>query len=246
MLAPPLPSGEIHAWHLVADAGSTARVAPLLDEDERARASQFAFPKDRDLFVATRGWLRLLLGGYLGQRAERLRFAVGPNGKPALAHPSAPLYFNVSHSGTRALLVFAADRAVGVDIERVEDRTDALDLAPTVFTPHEQALLQDAPPDGRLTMFFRLWTGKEAYLKAAGGGLSIPLQNFSVTPADDLAISGVVVLEPSLPPLSVQWLSAPSGYAAALAAEGPPWQLRVFHLSDPTSVAPPRHVARLA
>lgn len=229
----PLPHGEIHAWHLVADARSSAPVAPLLDDDERARAGRFVFPRDHDLFVATRGTLRRLLGDYLGERAERLRFAVGPNGKPALAQTGPPLQFNVSHSGNRALLVFAADRAVGVDIERIEDRRDVLDLAPTVFTPKEQAILQDAPPDARLALFYRLWTGKEAYLKAAGGGLSIPLQGFSVAPANDLVISGVMMMDPSLPPLSVQWLSAPSGYAAALAAAGPPWQLRVFHLGDP-------------
>jgi 4'-phosphopantetheinyl transferase len=229
-----LPLGEIHAWHLVADAAAAAPVAHLLDDDERARAGRFVHSRDRDLFVATRGSLRKLLGEYLGERAERLRFAEGLHGKLALAHTSASLHFNVSHSGTRALLVFATDRAVGVDIERVESRKDALDLVPSVFTPDERARLQRTPPDERIAMFYRLWTGKEAFLKAAGGGLSIPLQNFSVTPANDLAISGVTLLDPSLPPLSVQWLSAPSGYAAALAAEGPPWQLRVFHLGDPT------------
>ena len=215
-----------------ADASSTARVAPLLDEAERARASRFAFPKDRDLFVTTRGWLRLLLGGYLAERGARLSFSAGPNGKPALAGPSAKVHFNVSHSGSRALLAFAADRAVGVDIERIKDRPDVLDLAPTVFTLTEQALLRDAPPGDRLTTFFRLWTGKEAYLKADGRGVSVPLQSFSVTPAPDLLISGVTVFDPSQSALFVQWLRAPEGYAAALAAAGSPWELHVFRAQD--------------
>jgi 4'-phosphopantetheinyl transferase len=234
ILTPPLPSGEIHVWHLAADAGSAAPVAPLLDDDERDRASRFVFPRDRDLFVATRGWLRRLLGEYLGERAEGLCFALGPNGKPALLGSNPPLHFNVSHSGTRALLVFAVDREVGADIERIEDRREVLDLAPTVFTPHEQAILRATPPDDRLAMFYRLWTGKEAYLKACGGGLSIPLQGFSVTPANDLATTGVTILDSSLPALSVQWLSAPTGYATALAAAGPGWRLRDFHLRDPS------------
>ena len=228
---PLLSSGEIHAWHVVADAGSTGRVAPLLDDDERARAGRFVFSADRDLFVATRGWLRVLLGEYLGEPGEGLRFSAGPTGKPALAGAGAAVEFNVSHSGTRALLAFSTDRAVGVDIERIDGRRDALELAPSVFTAYEQAFLRDAAPDDRLSTFFRLWTGKEAYVKARGAGLSVPLQSFSVTPATHLSVSSVTAPDPSIDQPSVQWLDAPTGYAAALAARAP-WQLRVFHFAN--------------
>ncbi len=207
-------------------------MAPLLDDDERARAGRFVFSSDRDLFVATRGWLRLLLGEYLGEPGEGLRFSAGRTGKPALAGPGASMHFNVSHSGTRALLAFSTDRAVGVDIEQIDDRRDALELAPSVFTTYEQALLRDATPDDRLATFFRLWTGKEACVKARGAGLSVPLQSFSVTPAADLSISSVTVPDPSIDQLSVQWLNAPAGYAAALAAARAPWQLRVFRVAN--------------
>ena len=233
-LTPPLHPGELHVWHLIADEASIAPVTSLLDAGERARADRFVFPGDRRLFIGARGWLRSLLGSYLGRSAESLRFALNPFGKPRLADGDPALHFNVSHSGSRVVLAFAVDREIGVDIERVAEKPDVLDLAPTVFTPAERSLLDAAGTSDRLPMFFRLWTGKESVLKAAGGGLSIPLQSFSVTPINDLAISGVMMLEPSLPPLSVQWLGAPPGYAAAVAAQGPPWRLRVFNLGDHT------------
>ena len=231
-LSPPLLSGEIHVWHLTADAETITTVAALLDDDERARAARFAFARDRDLYMATRGWLRLLAGEYLAERPESLRFTAGAYGKPQLANDAAPLQFNVSHSGHRALLAFAVDRAVGVDIECIDERPETLAVAASVFTPPERHRLEQCPPGERLATFYRLWTGKEAVLKAAGRGVSIPFQSFSVSPTNDLAISDVIVLRSSMPPLFVQWLDAPIGYVAALAAAGPPWQLRVFHPGD--------------
>ena len=229
---PNLARGEIHVWHAVAGEPATGRFEPLLDADELARAGRFVFARDRQLFVAARGALRLLAGDYLGVSAASLRFEAGRFGKPRLAEPERGLQFNVSHAGSHALLAFAADREVGVDVERVDDGRDVFGLAPTVFTASERRALGNVPPEERLAMFFRLWTGKEAVLKAAGGGLSIPLQDFSVAPMADGAAVPVTMHSSTLPPLSVQWLSAPEGYQAALAAGAPPWHLRVFHLNE--------------
>jgi len=155
--------------------------APLT-QDERERAQRFRFEEDKRRFLCGRGALRTLAGGYLGADPAALRFVYSEAGKPGLApeagHPA--LRFNLSHSGDYVLLGFAWGRAVGVDVELVRKDIEAEQIARRFFSQREQQDLLSLPASDRIPAFFRCWTRKEAYVKATGEGLGLPLNQFDV------------------------------------------------------------------
>jgi 4'-phosphopantetheinyl transferase len=216
---PPLGDGEVHVWRAALSSRSLdlRELRDLLSPEERARAARFRFARDGARFIAARACLRRLLARYTGERAEHLRLAAGPFGKPRLdSQPAARrVEFNVSHSGPVALYAFAQRRRVGIDVERVlsiaEDDERLSDLWLSEAELLELAGLDRA---ARTRSFYALWTRKEAYLKARGEGLSLA--------PDRVRVFGERVL--SEPPEADRWsvrdLPVGSGYAAALAFEG--------------------------
>src|SRR5207249_8265351 len=137
----------------------------------------------RDRFIVGRAVLRLILAGYVHELPRRLRFDYGPHGKPALAHDGKPhaTHFNVSHSQGLAVYAITRGKEIGIDIEYVCPARSIDAVAETAFSPWELAALQSLPPDRRQIAFFTCWTRKEAYLKARGEGLSLPLEQFDVS-----------------------------------------------------------------
>ena len=134
--------------------------------NERERAARFHFQKDRDHFVAARGILRLILGHYLDQPPEQLRFSYGPFGKPSLAGEAdgQQLQFNVSHARGLALYAFARGRALGIDIEYVRADLAGDEIAERFFSRQEVSALRALPENARTHAFFNCWTRKEAYM----------------------------------------------------------------------------------
>jgi len=210
-----LPPGEVHVWRAELDvaAKTLAELRELLDEAERARADRFLRAEDRLRFTAARGLLRRLLGWYLQTPPQKIRFAYGPQGRPELADPApgAGLRFNLSHSGEIVLIAFARDRAVGVDVEALRAPVDEAALARRYFRPEESARLAALPEAQRRREFFRMWTRKEALLKAKG-----------------LGVSGIAVAPESDPEFLTMSLELEEGYAAALAYRRPEARLGLF------------------
>jgi 4'-phosphopantetheinyl transferase len=218
---PALHRGELHIWR----ASLECAPAVLLDLEttlcatETARAARFHFPRDRNYFVAGRGILRGLLGAYLGKSPEGLRFVYGPQDKPDLEtqDPSFPVNFNLSHSHGLAVYAFALDLALGIDVELIRPEFTGDDIAERYFSPRELAELRALPQDQRAEGFFNCWTRKEAYVKARGEGLQIPLRDFDVS----LAPGKTPTLE-SVD--SSRWclrsFEPAPGYVAAVVAEG--------------------------
>lgn len=156
----------------------------FLSSDERLRAERFRFTKDRDRFVMARAILRLLLGRYLEADPHEIRLAYTAYGKPYL--PDNTLKFNVSHSGDMAVFAFALHAEVGIDVEKVKDDLDVMELARNFFSDTEINAMERAPQSQRTRSFYRCWTRKEAFIKAEGSGLSFPLDQFAVSLDDDL------------------------------------------------------------
>lgn len=152
-----------------------------LSSDERDRADRFRFPRHRRRFIVARASLRAILGSLLQQRPEDLTFRYGPQGKPWLE--SGPS-FNLSHTGERVLIAVTREGRLGVDIEEVKPVRDLEALAERNFSPDETARVSSTSATNRPELFFRIWTRKEAFLKALGGGLSVPLDSFSIDPED--------------------------------------------------------------
>ena len=247
-LPPPvvaLPGDEVHVWRARLDAPPerVRRLFDVLAPDERERAGRFHFQRDRDRFTVARGLLRGILGGYLNSAPERLRFEYGAQGKPTLAagHNPGGLRFNVSHSEGVALFAVTRGREVGVDVERVSARVSCEEIAGRFFSPREVAGLRALPAASREAAFFDCWTRKEAYIKACGAGLSLPLDGFDVTlaPGEPAAL-----LENRLDPAEVsRWslreLHPWPGFAAAVAVEGRGWRLKCWRWpQDEGSPAP--------
>lgn len=236
---PELSAREVHIWRAWLDvpAETSARLYPLLSTDERRRSAHFRFERDRQRFVVAHGVLRELLGRYLRTPPGEIAYAHNAFGKPELRPEfGSRLTFNLSHSAGLALIAIAADTCAGIDIEYVRARSDYAEIVQHLFSAEEAAQLSALPEDLYAEAFIACWTKKEAYVKARGEGLSIPLNGFSVPLATDpargpdevrLASNG---LDPARP-WSFHTLRPAPGYMGALAIEGKGWRLHRLRYS---------------
>ena len=174
---------EVVVTRLAAVPGAVRASAALLSHAERHRARRFAFDRDASRFIVARARLRELLAARLGVRAEAVEFEYGAYGKPALSRRFADsdLHFNVSHCDDVAAYAFSCGQAIGIDVEAVREISDADDIAARYFSRHENATYRSLEPCDRPLGFFNCWTRKEAFVKALGDGLSMPLDRFDVT-----------------------------------------------------------------
>src|SRR5262249_43542154 len=146
-----------------------AEFRTILNDEELARAGRLVRPTDSARFIVARAGLRRVLGAYSGGRAEDIRFALSPSGKPRLGGTTS-LHFNISHSGDLAAYALARVE-VGVDIEQLRQIDRPLELAARFFAGSEHSALAALAPNDVSTAFLRCWTRKEAYVKALGVGI---------------------------------------------------------------------------
>lgn len=185
-----LARGEIHIWYLPCEdppgAACVQRHASILSSEELERSSRFVFDKDRHLFLATQALLRISLSSYVDVAPERWGFARGPRGKPYLVFPPGipPLQFNASHTTGMAAVVVAVEDEVGIDVEDTR-RQVGFEAARHCFSECEIAHLAQLDGARQNDLFLQYWTLKEAYVKARGLGLSLPLRDFSFRLAAD-------------------------------------------------------------
>jgi 4'-phosphopantetheinyl transferase len=209
---------EVDVWcvRLGGRGAASQMLADLLSATERKRAASFHAEEHRQKFAISRGVLRFLLGHYLGVEARSLEFEYAAHGKPFVAE--AGIHFNVAHSGEMALFAVGG-LEVGIDIEKVRPLADLMSVAGRFFSEAEARDLASLSGEARSRAFHHCWARKEAYIKALGIGLSLPLESFRVSllpgePAGLLEIRGN-------PGLELEWLitdvAAPEDYAAALA-----------------------------
>ncbi|MFN2308572.1 MAG: 4'-phosphopantetheinyl transferase superfamily protein [Gammaproteobacteria bacterium] len=178
-----LPSNEVHLWvtrpRILQDGELLERYAALLSDSERGRQQRYRFARHRHDDLVSRALVRTSLGHYLAMPPAELRFASGDRGKPYLVNPPVPLEFNLSHTEDFIVCAVAGTRAVGVDVEWLQRRSDTAALARRYFSERENALLLDLAGERQRDRFFDYWTLKESYIKACGQGLAIPLRHVS-------------------------------------------------------------------
>jgi 4'-phosphopantetheinyl transferase len=221
-LSPAVSVREVHVWRVDLRWSASPGLHVFLSPDEQERAARFHFGKDRESFRIAHGALRLILGRYLKVAPTDLHFAHTDFGKPFLTNSeTAGLLFNMSHSGDFALIAVTREREVGVDVEFMRDGFATDEVAENFFSVAEIYTLTGLDPHLRTQAFFNCWTRKEAYVKARGEGLSMPLDQFDVS------------LVPGAPAMMLQnrfdkleasrWifhdLPVAPGYAGALAIE---------------------------
>jgi len=181
-----LPDSSLHLWHIDLTPPPAEPIG-CLSESELERAARMRSPAARAAYTTTRSALRILLGAYLGLPPRSIEFAANAHGKPRLAGSmeNQGLVFNVSHTRTAALLGFALDTALGVDIEAPRPHRDLESLAAYCLSSEELVDWRRLAPEQRLTAFTRLWVCKEALTKASGRGLALGLKRIAVDPAFD-------------------------------------------------------------
>lgn len=171
---------EVHIHLLEAESVFEPIAASLLDITERQRAQAFKFAQDRDLYVAAHVFLRQVLSRYVKIDPATWRFTHNTYGKPAIANPGcAWLQFNLSHTHGSVACAVARERPIGVDVETRKQLINLPALCQYAFSPTEAANVLAQPLEQQEKRFFSYWTLKEAYIKARGMGMSLPLQQFT-------------------------------------------------------------------
>lgn len=220
----PLTSNSIHVWTWQVTSCVAASETPsaFLSWDECDRASRFKRECDRRRYIAIRIWLRQLLAGYLAVDPRTVVFDYLPKGKPIVPKPHNPnnLQFNLSHSGDWAIVALTPGAAVGVDVEQQCPKVDPMAIAQRFFTPLECEVLQHEAMSHRVQAFFRLWTRKEASIKALGGSLFEQIQHLEV-PLHPRNCDEWMGIKGGEVPLFVQDVPVAEGYAAAIACTQP-------------------------
>ncbi len=176
-----LAHNEIHLWAVDLDWSEREldRGYCLLNKKEQQQADRFLVSHARDQYIASHATLRQLLSAYEDVPTEALEFGAGEHGKPYLKGNS-DLEFNLSHTRGRALIGLTRAGPIGVDIEHHRPGIEIGALAQRFFAPIEYQQLMQSQESDRFLVFYRIWTRKEAFIKATGQGLSFGLNNFTV------------------------------------------------------------------
>ncbi|MCC7367464.1 MAG: 4'-phosphopantetheinyl transferase superfamily protein [Chloroflexi bacterium] len=183
-----LPPGEAHLWQTAPDAPAGADLLAaydaLLSPAERARNRRFVFERHRRQDLVTRALVRTVLSTYCPTvEPAAWEFAAGPFGRPFVAGPMAQtgLSFNLSHTDGMIVCLVAAEREIGVDVEDTARNSATVEIADRYFSSDEVHRLRRLPLAAQPSRFFDIWTLKEAYIKARGLGLHLPLDQFTLS-----------------------------------------------------------------
>jgi 4'-phosphopantetheinyl transferase len=234
---------EAHVWVASLDALERHGEAllALLSERERRRAQRYRKDAARRSFSLGRGLLRRLAGAYLQQRGDHVAVEQhcgrcgGPHGKPRIdAGPGRSLEVSLSHTDDLVLCAFGGGAELGVDAERLVQRFDWSGSADTWLTSEEALALSAVNEPQRTAAYARVWTRKEALVKASGLGFSLPAHAVRTTVAPDDA-PRPLALPPELGD-PAEWtlrdLDVAPGHAAALAVRAASCRVRQFAADD--------------
>jgi len=221
-----LTQGTVDIWHI--DASTAANLSrfcsKLLSSDEIQRADRFNFERDRVRFITVHAAMRTILAAYLNTTPGEIAFSYARKGKPELApnFSGAGLRFNLAHSRDHALLAVTRGLSVGIDIEFIDAKRGVGEIANRFFSRQEADALHRLPAELRIAAFFSCWTRKEAYIKALGEGLSLPLDSFDVAfgPQVTPALLRVDSCSHELSRWRLYDVPAAPGYAADIVVEG--------------------------
>ncbi|MFN3649590.1 MAG: 4'-phosphopantetheinyl transferase family protein [Armatimonadota bacterium] len=208
---PVLQPGELHLWATAIpeelDPETRERLLPLLNEEERAPYERLRLARDRDLHLAAHAHLRQVLSQYADDPPEAWRFTRNRYDRPFVENPSlrGRLYFSLTHTAGLAVTLVSTIEEAGVDSECLGRKVGIHRVARGVFAPSEYADLLALAEEAQRERFLQLWTLKEAYIKARGMGMALPLQRFAYR-----FEGGAVALEvdPEIDPNPAPWRAA--------------------------------------
>lgn len=205
-----LSPGEIHVWLAfydeIADEGLHVAYRKLLNDAEREQEPRFYFARDRRRYLITRALVRTVLSHYVPIHPSEWVFSTNFYGRPEVENAEgreAGLSFNISHTHSLIVLGVTKSRELGIDVENVRAREGSIAIAKHYFAPQEVAALGTAPEHEQQDRFFEYWTFKEAYIKARGMGLSLPLDKFGFHYPGEGAVE--IAIDPELKDDPARW-----------------------------------------
>jgi 4'-phosphopantetheinyl transferase len=222
-----LNPNDVHVWSidLMTQPEQEKELLALLNPDEIARAERFRVALPRQRFITARGTLRRILSLYLNMPPQNITLAYNEYKKPYLLPLNLSLQFNLAHSHDKAVYALGLHHAIGIDIEKIRQTYNTA-IAKRYFSPKENAALINLSKNEAKMGFYRLWSRKEALVKAIGKGLSFPFAAFSVAASD---VSETIVLEDKI------WTLLPlfihPEYACALATHQIVKTVSYWHLT---------------
>jgi 4'-phosphopantetheinyl transferase len=194
----------------------------LLTPGEREDYGKFYLERDRLLYLATRALVRTVLSYYSSVSPADWRFATGEHGKPRASAPSIEptIHFNVANAeGLVVCAVSVVHEALGVDVEPIDLKVEAVELSDRCFSTSELAEFRALPASEQKARFFAHWTLKESYVKAKGLGLALPLDQMSFLIEDEIRVE----LDPRLADDASSWrfalIDVPPHYLIAISVK---------------------------
>ena len=216
-----LSEADLHVWIVTVPAPTAvANLAKILSPDEAARAERYHNPDSAATFIVARAMLRKLLAEYLATIPSSIRFAYSTTGRPSVEYPRTDIDFSIAHSANAILIGATRCRCLGVDIEYISPTFDFSEVVASSFGQEEQKILESVRDSQRRSLFFTLWTAREALAKVSGAGLTAPLSELGLS----LKYSpegAVQVMHKNAEPHQCVVLTPLPNYAAAVAYTGP-------------------------
>lgn len=220
-----LGPGEVHVWTTpppaIEERALLQAYEAMESDDERERRLRLRFAADRHERLVAVALVRTTLARYADVAPRDWRFERNEHGRPdpVAGQCDPPLRFNLSHARGLVACAVTVDRAVGIDVERIDRRSGTVSIADRYFAPEEARALRACPRERRRERFFEYWTLKESYIKARGLGLRIPLRRFAFRLDGDRPIR--VAFERDFDDRAVDWQFAlfrpTSGHIMAVA-----------------------------
>lgn len=193
-------------YQSITDERLLGNLRTLLSDAEQRQETRFHFADDRLRYLVTRAMVRTVLSRYAALAPADWVFATNAYGRPEISNvhdDTHGLGFNISHTRGLIALAVARHRTLGIDVENVSARSASMGIAERFFSPREVAELATVAPAQRQDRFFEYWTFKEAYVKARGMGLSIPLDRFSFHYPNERAAH--IAIDPALGDHAARW-----------------------------------------
>ena len=232
----PLTLGDqdVHLWYCfyedVRDPDLLARYDALMNPEERARHRRFYFERDQHMFLLTRALCRTVLSRYADCPADAWEFEKNEWGRPNICGPVEGPFFNLSNTHGLVACAVARTESIGVDVENHTRTTEPTQIADRFFSKPEVKALMALPEEEQRERFFSLWTLKEAYIKARGMGLAIPLGQFSYIVDEPISIRFGNKLDDDPARWRFALFEASERHFLALAVDRPNMSLHAAHV----------------
>lgn len=224
---------HIYSYYLFENEFNPTRYLRILSNEELNEVNRLKFDKDKKVKVISRFLLRYLLSKYLRQKPEDLTFVKNSFGKISLSNSYlSKIKFNYSHSNGIILYSFALNDDIGIDIEKINLKIEFKELAIIYFSKKEIEFMGEATSQNAVVRnFYRIWTRKEALLKALGTGLINDL-NFLDVIKDEVTISNLNNINLAQNRFIIQDIDVNPDYKSALAYSGPKREIIIKHLKE--------------